>query len=218
VSARDRKPTPIPPTGLIAPQVQELAKHILIVDGHPDAAPARFVHALAKAYLDGARSAKHEVRAITLAELDFPLLRSNDAFLTGVPPEPIQKCQDDLRWADHVVILFPLWLGSTPAMLKGFLEQLLRPGFAFGAAQRGRLPKKLLKGKSARIVVTMGMPALFYKWYFRSHSLKSLERNVLKFCGFSPIRASIIGMVATMDDRKRAQWLARIRSLGELAR
>jgi putative NADPH-quinone reductase len=60
---------------------------------------------------------------------------------------------------------FPLWLASMPALLKGFFEQALRPGFALGPTEPGRMWKKLLKGRSARIVVTMGMPALVYRWY-----------------------------------------------------
>lgn len=105
-----------------------------------------------------------------------------------------------------------------PALLKGFLEQLLRPGFAFAAASAGRgPPKKLLAGRSARIIVTMGMPALFYRWYFRAHSLKSLERNILAFCGIGPIRACVVGMVESMGAAGRGNWLARIQRLGERA-
>jgi putative NADPH-quinone reductase len=78
--------------------------------------------------------------------------------------------------------------------------------------------KKLLKGKSARIVVTMGMPAFFYRWYFRAHSLKSLERNILAFCGIAPIKTSLIGMVDGGDGAKREKWLAKMRALGLKAR
>ena len=73
-------------------------------------------------------------------------------------------------------------------LLKAFLEQALRPGFAFD--ESSRMPRKLLKGRSARIVVTMGMPAFVYRWYFGAHGLRSLERNILGFCGIRPIRAS----------------------------
>jgi putative NADPH-quinone reductase len=112
-----------------------------------------------------------------------------------------------------VVILYPLWLGDMPALLKGFFEQTLRPGFAIGKAAPGRLPKKLLAGRSAHIVVTMGMPALFYKLYYRAHSLKSLKRNILEFCGFSPVRTTVIGMVEGSKDA-RAGWLTRLAVLG----
>jgi putative NADPH-quinone reductase len=189
-------------------------KRILLIDGHPDSLAERYLHALSRAYFDGARSRGHEVRSIIVSELQFPLLRSGDDFRTGAPPPAIRACQQDLAWADHVVILFPLWLGSMPALLKGFFEQVLRPGFAFAPATNGAVPKKLLAGKSARIIVTMGMPALFYRWYFRAHSLKSLERNILGFCGIGPVRSCVFGRVEASAQR-RGNWLARVQKLGE---
>jgi putative NADPH-quinone reductase len=104
-----------------------------------------------------------------------------------------------------------------PALLKGFLEQTFRPGFAFATDARGPWSKRL-KGRSARIVVTMGMPALAYRWYFGAHGLKSLERSILGFCGIRPIRASLFGRVEAADDRKRERWLARMRGHGRRAR
>jgi putative NADPH-quinone reductase len=196
-----------------------VSKHILIVDGHPDAKPEHYVHALSTAYRDGARSGGHQVRGIVVSELWFPLLRTSEDFKTGMPTETIRKAQEWLAWADHVVILFPLWLGSMPALLKAFLEQLLRPGFAFAIA-RGRLfPRtKLLAGKSARIIVTMEMPAWFYRWYFRAHSLKSLKRNILRSCGLKPVRACVVGTVETMSQAARGSWLSKVERLGARAR
>jgi putative NADPH-quinone reductase len=105
-----------------------------------------------------------------------------------------------------------------PAVLKAFLEQTLRPGFAFGEAKKGRLPKKLLRGKTSRVVVTMGMPGFFYRFYMRAHSLKSLERNVLAFCGIQPVGSNVIGMIEGMGARQRASWLARMAALGRRGR
>lgn len=194
-----------------------MPKRVLIIDGHPDATAERYLHALSAAYRDGARAGGHDVRGIVVSELEFPLLRTSEDFRCGTPNEAIRKCQDDLVWADHVVILFPLWLGSMPALLKGFLEQVLRPGFAFAAAKGRRLPRKLLSGRSVRIIVTMGMPGLFYRWYFRAHGLKSLERNILGFCGLRPVRACVIGMVESMSQARRGNWLARAHKLGNQA-
>jgi putative NADPH-quinone reductase len=153
-------------------------------------------------------------RSIVVSELGFPLLARSEDFGDGKPPRAIRAAQEALQWADHVVILYPLWLGSMPALLKGFFEQLLRPGFAFAEARGRGLPKKLLKGKSARIVVTMGMPALFYSLVYRAHSLKSLKRNILAFCGISPVRTSIIGMVGGADASAREAWLRKMESFG----
>lgn len=77
------------------------------------------------------------------------------------------------------------------------------------------MPKGLLTGKTARIVVTMGMPALIYRWYFGAHSLKSLERNILKLSGIGPIKESLIGMVDGSDNESRRKWLEKMSALGQ---
>lgn len=64
----------------------------------------------------------------------------------------------------------------------------------------------------------MSMPALFYRWYFRAHSLKSLERNILGFCGIGPITESLIGMIESPDNANRERWLAKMRALGRAGR
>ena len=191
-----------------------MAKRILIIDGHPDARSERYVHALSKAYCDGARAAGHEVNSIIVSELEFSILRRVEEFNSETPSAEIQQAQKLIADADHLVVLFPLWLGSMPALLKGFFEQVFRPHFAFNYEGSGRIPRKLLKGKSARIIVTMGMPALVYRLYFRSHSLKSLERNVLSFCGIRPIRATVIGNIGSADSARRGRWLSKIQELG----
>ena len=187
---------------------------ITILQGHPDPRGGHFGHALADAYLVAARDAAHEVRTIELAQLEFPLLRSAQEWKEAAPPPSVREAQEAIAWAEHLVIFFPLWLGDMPALLKGFLEQTLRPGFAIGTAAAGRMPKKLLKGRSARIVVTMGMPAFFYRAYYRSHSVKSLKRNILEFCGFSPVRTSLVGMVEGTKLGARELWLAKMATFG----
>ena len=188
-------------------------KRITIVQGHPDPAGGHFVHALADAYERAAREAGHETKRIDVAHLSFPLLHNAEEWQWKPPAEGVAAAQQAIAWAGHVVILYPLWLGDMPALLKGFFEQALRPGFAIGKAAPGRLPKKLLAGRTARVVVTMGMPALFYKLYYRAHSLKSLKRNILEFCGFSPVRSTVIGMVEGRKDAREG-WLTRLAVLG----
>jgi putative NADPH-quinone reductase len=122
----------------------------------------------------------HGVLTDSDPRLEFLLLRTQAEFETGAPPGDIRATQEAIGWAEQVVIVYPLWLGAMPALLKGFLEQALRPGFAFELKPKGLWVRRL-KGRSARIVVTMGMPAFFYRWYFGAHSLKSLQRNILPF-------------------------------------
>ncbi len=192
-----------------------MARRILVLDGHPDPRGEHFVHGLATAYRESAQSAGHEVRTVAVASLDFPLLRSPEEFQRGIAPAAIASAQSDIEWANHLAIFYPLWLGSMPALTKAFFEQALRPGFAFGPAKGRGLPQQKLKGRSARVVVTMGMPWFFYKWFYRAHSLKSFERNILHFCGIRPVRATVVGRVEDKPARERA--LAAMRRYGAKA-
>jgi putative NADPH-quinone reductase len=194
-------------------------RNILLVQGHPDRSVKQHLcHSLATAYEHGAHEAGHVVRSVEVASLDFPLLRSQKEWETGPLPPALRPAQDNLKWAQHIVMFFPLWLGDMPAVLKGFLEQVARPGFAFGAAD-GASPfaRKKLKGRSARLVVTMGMPSLVYRWYFRAHSVKSLERNILGFVGIAPVHETLVGMVGDMKADQADAWLAKLRRLGREA-
>ena len=190
---------------------------VLIVQGHPDAGTPHLCHALAAAYGEGARQTGSEVRLLEVAALDFPLLRSQHAWEQEALPAGLQQAQQDIAWAQHIVFFFPLWLGDMPALLKGFLEQVARPGFAFGAGARTAFTSKGLKGRSARVVVTMGMPAFVYRWWFAAHSIRALKRNVLQFVGIAPVRATIVGAVGQLSPQRAQHWLERMRRLGREA-
>jgi putative NADPH-quinone reductase len=190
-------------------------KRILLVQGHPDAGTPHLCHALAAAYAEGAQEGGHELRTVDVARLDFPLLRSQHAWEKEPLPPGLQQAQQDIAWAQHLVLFFPLWLGDMPALLKGFLEQVARPGFAFAADEaRTAFTRKGLTGRSARVVVTMGMPALVYRWYFRAHSVKSLERNILGFVGIAPVHETLVGGVGQLAADEAGKALDRLRRLG----
>lgn len=167
---------------------------------------------MADSYAGGATAAGHEVRRIEVAKLDFPLLRTQEAFETGALPPALQQAQEDMRWAGHWVFLFPLWHGTMPALFKGFLEQIFRPGFAMEYRKEG-FPKGLLAGRSARIIVTMGMPVLLYRWYFGAYGVRGFERSMLSFAGVKPIRESFFGLTFA-DEKRRARWIEGIRQHG----
>lgn len=189
-------------------------KRILIVVGHPDPGSERLCRALAGAYAEGARSAGHDVREIDLAAIDVPLLRSAEEFEHGPVPASLAAAVASIEWAQHLVFVFPLWLGTMPALMKAFLEQVMRPGVAFDYPQEGAtMTKARLKGRSARVVVTMGMPALFYRLWFLGHGIAGLRRNILNFVGIRPVSETILGLAGARE-KTRNQWLARMRSLG----
>ena len=191
-----------------------MGKQVLLIQGHPDLAPGHLCRSLEEAYARGVREGGHALRRIDVGALDFPLLRSQLDWEQGTLPAGLRQAQDDILWAQHIVIFFPLWLGDMPAILKGFLEQVARPGFAFSAEGKNPFARKGLKGRSGRLVVTMGMPAIVYRVYFRAHSVKSFRRNVLGFVGIAPVGDTLIGMTGNMKPRLAARWLDRMQALG----
>lgn len=194
-----------------------MRQRIVIIDGHPDSSPGRFCRALVSAYSDGASVGGHEVRTLKVCDARFPLILGAADYESDSEPEDILAAQEAIRWANHLVIVYPLWLGTMPALLKGYLEQIFRPGFGYDDNEEVQWPKQVLTGRSARIIVTMGMPEMAYRWYYFAHSLKSLERNILKFCGISPVRDTIFGMVETVSPETRLEWLDDMHDLGERA-
>ncbi|RWP10835.1 MAG: flavodoxin family protein [Mesorhizobium sp.] len=168
--------------------------------------------ALADSYADGAQSANHHVSRIDIAALDFPFLRTMEEFQSGKAAS-LNDAAQAIRDAEHIVFIFPLWLGTMPALLNAFLEQLMRPGIAFAG-----FAKTLRKGRSARVVVTMGMPAFFYRLWYLGHGVAGVRRNILNFVGVAPVRETLLGMVEGVSDAKRHQWLKKMRELGAAAR
>lgn len=191
-----------------------MSPNILIIQGHPDSS-IHLGHALADAYREGAERAGHQVRMLRIADLAFPVLRSRAEWEGDRPVEDICRAQDDIRWATHLVFFYPLWLGDMPALLKAFLEQVARPSFV---SFTGGETAGALKGKSARIIVTMGMPAFVYRWYFGAHSLTSFKRNILRFVGVKPVRTTVFGMVEAGSERRIQKWLKTMNRLGHAVR
>jgi putative NADPH-quinone reductase len=190
-----------------------MPRRLAIIQGHPDPGGNRLCHALADSYAEGAATAGHQVACIDVARLDFPILRTQRDFETGQVPENLVEARDAIVSAHHVTVIFPLWHGTMPALLRAFIEQVMRPGVALEYRKQG-FPRRLLSGRSARLVVTMGMPAMIYRWYFRTHGVRGLERSILGFAGMRPIRESLLGMVNAASVARRQRWLIQMNQFG----
>lgn len=195
-----------------------MSHQILIIDGHPDPNGSHFVHELADFYRQGAKEGGHAVRLLRVGEMRFPLLRNSKAYLSGKLPESIRAAQKSIVWADHIVVLYPLWLGTVPAKLKGFLEQVMRPGFGFVHGAAGERAKPLLKGRSARIIVTRGMPELFEVVDRSERSIRSVAADVLGLCGVRPVRVTVLGGADTLTAAQHDKAQFDMRRLGLLAK
>lgn len=194
-----------------------MSKAIVVIQGHPDPDPGHLCRALAAGYVEGARAAGHVVTVVDVAELEFPILRRSAAFDSEPVPQSLAPAKDAILAADHIVVVFPLWLGTLPALTKGFFEQVLHRSDMFEQSGGGGWPRGRLKGKSARIVATMGMPAAVFRIWFLGHGVKSLERSILAVVGVKPIRETLFGNVEAVGDATRQKWIARMRRLGARA-
>jgi putative NADPH-quinone reductase len=188
-----------------------MPKRILVINGHPDTREERFCSGLSNAYVATAAKAGHDVRRIDVGALRFPVLVRYEEFQTPIDNDDIRKAQQDILWAEHLVFIHPLWLGTIPAMLKAFLERVACGGFAFDSGTAGN-PRRALTGKSARLIVTMGMPAVAFRVIFGGYGEKSFERGILRLSGVWPVRKTYFGAIE-LSERHRDNCLATVRRL-----
>ncbi len=189
-------------------------KRIVLLDGHPDPSPQRFCAALVDAYADGARRSGHEVRRFDLGAMDFPLLRSAADSDHGPVAEDAARVQDALLWADHAVIVFPLWLDDQPALLRALFEQVFRYSFVHIDCDKNR---KALAGLTVHTVVTMGMGAFAYRWKNGAHGVRALEKGLYAYAAIRPVRRTLIGSIHTISEARRKAWLQTMRDAGAKA-
>jgi putative NADPH-quinone reductase len=189
------------------------AKKILIIQGHPD--HESFNHALHNAYKTGAVRSGAEVREIFTGDLDFKLNLSF-GYRKRTELEPcLLEAQQSIKWAEHIVLIYPVWWGSVPAVMKGFLDRVLLPGFAFEKRENSLFWNRQLGGKSARIISTMDQPVWFYRLVNGAPSDKAMKRLTLEFCGIRPTAITSIGPIRLSTDKFRSGWLRAVERLGE---
>jgi NAD(P)H dehydrogenase (quinone) len=190
-------------------------RNVLIILGHPQ--KDSFCAALAEAYAAGARDAGCEVRTLALGDLDFDPIRRT-GYGEAPPLEPdLLRAQNDIAWADHLVFAYPNWWGTMPALLKGFIDRVILPGFAFRYRPDSRWWDRLLKGKSAQLLVTMDTPPLWYRWVIGRPGHNQMRRSVLGFCGVKPVKVSQFGPVKTSRPGTRDKWLRKAQMMGRRA-
>jgi NAD(P)H dehydrogenase (quinone) len=186
---------------------------IVIVVGH--ARIGTYCEALGEAYRRGAQAGGHEAQVFLTASMAFdPVLHEGFDKVQSLELD-LKAAHDAMLAADHLVFVFPLWLGTLPAILKGFLERVLQPDLVEPSRQ-GKFVKPL-KGKSARVIITMGMPGFVYRWWFGAHALKMLKRNILHFVGVHPVRSTIYGFIEGVGAERRKRWLADVEDMGRRA-
>ena len=187
---------------------------ILVVMGHPGI--NSFCSIMSRHYSEGALAGGAEVKTLNLAELDFNLnLGAGYRDRSGTELEPdVKRSQELLVWADHYVFVFPVWWGGLPALMKGWVDRVFLPGFAFKYRKNSPFWDKLLVGKTARVIMTMKAPVWYYRLVYGGPVDKSFVNTTLKFCGVGPVGVTRIGSIENLNENKREMLLSKIGKLG----
>ncbi len=187
-------------------------KKILVILGHP--VRDTFADSLKSAYIQAAQQTGATVKELNLRDLKFDI-NFSEGYKGSQDLEPdLKLAQELIIWADHLVFFYPNWWATMPALLKGFIDRTFLPGFAFKYRKNNPLPEKLLKGKSARLVVTMDSPGWYYRLFVGAPGHKAMRTGVLHFCGIRPVKISSIGPVRSSSDRKRDSWIKLMERIG----
>ena len=187
-------------------------KKVLIINGHPD--QESFNYGISAAYKRGADQAAAEVHEINIRELDFnPNLQFGYRKRTELEPD-LLRAQALIRWADHIVWIYPVWWGSVPALMKGFIDRVFLPGFAFKKREGSVWWDKYLTGKTARLICTLDQPPWYYRWVYGSPSHKAMKKLTMRFVGIKKVGITSIGPLRLSKADFRNRWLRKIEKLG----
>lgn len=188
-------------------------KNILIINGHPNS--ESLCHALTQHYAEGAKSSGAHVEILELGNMNFdPNLKFGYQKRTELEPDLIMA-QEKIKWANHIVIVFPVWWGLYPAIMKGFLDRTLLPGFAFKYRENSVWWDKLLPNKTGRIIYTVDAPLWYYRWINRRPAIHAMKKMTMEFCGIKPVKTYGIGSVRHLKKDQIEKELLNIRTLGQ---
>lgn len=190
-------------------------KKIFILLGHPDSETLSGY--LADSYEKGATEAGHKVRRTNIGKLKFdPILHKGYKEIQTLEPDLI-KVQENFKWADHIVILYPNWWCTMPALLKGMFDRMFLPGFAFRFSRKKSWKwDKLLEGRSARIVILVGVQPFVERFLFGDFT-NELARGILGFAGIKPVDITIFGPSERSSEKKKKSWHKKVENFGKRA-
>lgn len=173
----------------------------LIILGHPD--KKSLCGSLADSYEKGAKEKGGEVARLNLIDLKFdPILRYGYNKPQTLESDLVEA-QRLINWSNNIVFVFPVWWGTPPALMKGFIDRVFLPDFAFRYRENSAGFEKLLTGKRSRLILTSNAPvAWLYLAYFHP-AVNMMKKALLEFCGVGPVEVTSFGSIINASDKKR---------------
>lgn len=191
------------------------SRKVLILLGHPDT--NSLSGAFAENYARGALDAGHEVKRMNIGEMQFdPILHHGYKQIQQLEPD-LKLFQENVKWCDHFVVIYPNWWCTMPALLKGMFDRAWLPGFAFKFAPNNPISwEKRLKGKSARVVIFAAAYSWFI-WAIFGEFTNEISRAILGFSGMNPVRVKVFSPAEHTNDARRRRWLRKGYEMGRRA-
>src|SRR6056297_49540 len=196
-----------------------MPQRIFILNGHPG--PSSITRQSLDRYAASAIAAGHEVRLQQLADLSFDPDRGKAGYANAKPLEPVlEESLENLEWCSHFVLAFPLWWGGFPAKTKGWIDRVFVNGRTFTTDRTTAigLPAPLLKGRSARVVITSDTPRSFLRLAYGDAILRQLKGQILGFCGFKPVNISFFSPASHPKPGAVDKLLVQMDKLGRAGR
>lgn len=188
-------------------------KQVLIINGHPD--NQSYNYALSEAYKSGVNKTNSELTQINISDLEFnPNLTFGYRKRMELEPDLV-KAIDKIKKADHIVWIFPMWWYGSPALMKGFIDRTFLPGVAYQPIEGKAIPKKLFKGKSARVIITADTPRWYDFLIMKRPTINQFKKGTLQFCGISKVKVTYIAPIKDSSSDFREKWLRKVSLLGE---
>ncbi len=188
-------------------------KQVLIINGHPN--KESYNYALSAAYAKGASKTSASLNQINISDLSFnPNLATRDQNKSNLEPD-LQDALEKIKKADHIVWVFPMWWYGSPALMKGFIDRTFLPGITFKYEEGKAFPKKLLKGKTARVIITADTPKWYDSFFMNRPAINQFKKGTLQFCGINPVKITYIAPIIGSKEEFRMKWLQKVSALGE---
>lgn len=190
-------------------------QRILILNGHP--AETSLSKSLAEAYFAAAKAAGHDVRTTHLHDMEFDADFGGAGYVQIKPLEPVLKTfQEDVTWAEHIVLVTPMWWGGLPAKLKGLFDRAFLPGWAFDPRNRAKsgLPAPMLGGRTGRTIMTSDTPGFFFWLLYRNALIRQIKSQIFHFVGIKPMKVTHFSGASKADSATATKWIETAASLG----
>ncbi|TDR75735.1 NAD(P)H-dependent oxidoreductase [Photobacterium lutimaris] len=178
-------------------------KKVLVINANPK--QESLCLSLAEHYASIAGK-KHQIKQVNLADMSFEMDLQQGYDKETPLEDDLKDFQQHVTWAEHIVIVSPVWWGTVPAKFKGVIDRTFLPGFAFKYQEGKAMPQKLLSGRTSELIITLDTPPFWYRYVQGNPIYKQLKSAILSFTGIKNQTSTYLGPVLNASEQRRQSW------------